>query len=119
MLKFALAVASVVYYNLGGLRFMLAGLGVGGNFHDFGWYRMAALGPMLSCLVNRPKPALQGYLSDFEAEHHGQSSSQFHATANPGSHAMENDSARYPRTIVCFAIVMLGTGVERYTLLLI
>lgn len=29
---------------------------------------------------------------------------------------MKNDTARYPRTIVSFAIVMLGTGVERYAL---
>jgi len=29
---------------------------------------------------------------------------------------MKNDTARFPRTIVCFAIVMLGTGVERYAL---
>lgn len=30
---------------------------------------------------------------------------------------MKNDTSRYPRTIVSFAIVMLGTGVERYELL--
>ena len=29
---------------------------------------------------------------------------------------MKNDTTRYPRTIVVFAIVMLGTGVERYAL---
>jgi hypothetical protein len=33
-----------------------------------------------------------------------------------GSHAMKDDTIRYPRTMVVFAIVMLGTGVERYTL---
>ena len=30
---------------------------------------------------------------------------------------MKDDTTRYPRTIVSFAIVMLGTGVERYELL--
>jgi hypothetical protein len=28
----------------------------------------------------------------------------------------EDDTTRYPRTMVSFAIVMLGTGVERYAL---
>jgi len=32
------------------------------------------------------------------------------------SHAMKDDTTRYPRTMVVFAIVMLGTGVERYAL---
>jgi hypothetical protein len=34
-----------------------------------------------------------------------------------GGHATNDDTTRYPRTIVSFAIVMLGTGVERYELL--
>ena len=29
---------------------------------------------------------------------------------------MKNDTSRYPRSMVSFAIVMLGTGVERYAL---
>jgi hypothetical protein len=29
---------------------------------------------------------------------------------------MKDDTTRYPRTMVVFAIVMLGTGVERYAL---
>jgi hypothetical protein len=32
------------------------------------------------------------------------------------SHGMNDDTTRYPRSIVSFAIVMLGTGVERYVL---
>ena len=32
------------------------------------------------------------------------------------SHAMKDDTTRYPRTMVVFAIVMLGTGVVRYAL---
>jgi hypothetical protein len=32
---------------------------------------------------------------------------------------MKNGTARYPRTMVSFAIVMLGTGVERYVLLVL
>jgi hypothetical protein len=32
------------------------------------------------------------------------------------SHATKDDTTRYPRTMVVFAIVMLGTGVERYAL---
>jgi hypothetical protein len=50
---------------------------------------------------------------------------QFHTPTHPsslrqkksrGSHAMKNDTTRYPRRMVSFAIVMLGTGVERYAL---
>lgn len=38
------------------------------------------------------------------------------AKRTEGGHAMKNDTKRYPRTMVSFAIVMLGTGVERYAL---